>query len=69
MARKTAGEVAAKLQANTVRRLAELVARLHEDVEQGAETINLSALYGDDDVWTIRQEVSELYDKSVAALR
>lgn len=45
-----------------VRRMRALVARLHEFVVEKALDVNFGALLGDDDVWTIGQEVAELHD-------
>jgi len=46
----------------TIERMAELVAVLHAWVKAGGDVVYLPALLGDDDVWTIRQEIQNLYD-------
>jgi hypothetical protein len=47
----------------TVERMALLVEELYRHVEQGgSDVFHLSALFGDDDVWTIRQEIQNIGD-------
>lgn len=47
------------LNAQETRDLTALVTLLHAHVQGGADSISFGALLGDDDVWTLRQEIQK----------